>query len=208
MTPNPPRSSEARDSLSLVLVALMKGVVYQEDAPALWQGLLNQQARVREHVAVLALQLVLDEHEGYAWLRQQPTTEGGADVPRLVARRQLGYGVSLLLALLRKKLAETEATAGGGRLVLRREEILELVRLFLPEGTNEARMMDRLEADLAKVVELGFLRKLRGGDEAYEVRRILKAFVDAQWLDTFQQKLADYRAHLLAGLADENGVTP
>lgn len=208
MTPNPPRSSEVRDFLSPVLVALMKGVVYQESDSVLWQGLLNVQARVREHVAVLGLRLMLDEREGYAYLRQQPATEGGAEVPHLVARRQLGYGVSLLLALLRKKLAETEATAGGGRLVLRREDIFDLVRLFLPEGTNEARMMDRLDADLAKVVELGFLRKLRGGDEAYEVRRILKAFVDAQWLDTFQQKLADYRAHLHADLADETGVTP
>ena len=41
-----------------------------------------------------------------------------------------------------------------------------------------------------------------------EVRRILKAFVDAQWLDTFQQRLADYRAHLKAELTDENGATP
>jgi hypothetical protein len=208
MTPNAPRPSEACDSLSLVLVALMKGVVYQEGDITLWHALLNQQGRVREHVAVLGLQLVLDEPEGYAYLRQQPTAEGGAELPHLVPRRQLGYGVSLLLALLRKKLAETEATAGGGRLVLRREDILDLVRLFLPEGTNEARMMDRLDADIARVMELGFLRKLRGGEEAYEVRRILKAFVDAQWLDAFQQKLADYRAHLRADLPDENGATP
>ena len=54
----------------------------------------------------------------------------------------------------------------------------------------------------------GILRKLRGGDDAFEVRRILKAFVDAQWLDTFQQRLADYRAHLKAELTDENGATP
>ncbi|MCP3137096.1 DUF4194 domain-containing protein [Pyxidicoccus xibeiensis] len=191
-----------------MLVALMKGVVYQEGDAALWQGLLNVHERVREHVAVLGLRLVLDEAEGYAYLRQQPSAEGGAELPHLVPRRQLGYGVSLLLALLRKKLAESEATAGGGRLVLRREEIIDLVRLFLPDGTNEARMMDRVDADLAKVMELGFLRKLRGGDDAFEVRRILKAFVDAQWLDTFQQRLADYRAHLRGELTEENGATP
>lgn len=208
MTPNAPRPADSRDSLSLVLVALMKGVVYQEGDASLWHGLLNLQARVREHVTVLGLQLVLDESEGYAYLRQQPTAEGGAALPHLVARRQLGYGVSLLLVLLRKKLAESEATAGGPRLVLRREELLDLVRLFLPEGTNEARMVDRLDADIARVIELGFLRKLRGGDDAYEVRRILKAFVDAQWLDAFQQKLADYRAHLRAHLTEENGATP
>lgn len=202
MTPN----DNSCDSLSPVLVALMKGAVYQEGDAQLWNGLLNVQARVREHVAVLGLQLVLDEREGYAYLRQQPSSDSGTALPHLVARRQLGYGVSLLLALLRKKLAESEASGAGHRLVLRRAEIFDLVRLFLPEGTNEARLMDKLDADLTRIIELGFLRKLRGGDE-YEVRRILKAFVDAQWLDTFQQKLADYRAHLLAHLNDVTGAT-
>lgn len=189
-------STESSGSLSHVLVSLMKGVVYQENDPVLWQGLLQQQARVRDHMTVLGLQLVLDEPEGHAYLRQRPAAEGEPELPRLVARRQLSYGVSLLLALLRKKLVEADAAGGSPRLVLRREEILELVRMFLPDGTNEARVVDRLEADLAKVVDLGFLRRLRGEEEVFEVRRILKAFVDAQWLDTFEQRLAEYRAHI------------
>ena len=32
----------------------------------------------------------------------------------------------------------------------------------------------------------------------YEVRRILKAFVDAQWLAEFDARLADYQAQLAA----------
>lgn len=194
--------SGATQSLSYVLVSLMKGVVYQEGDPSLWQRLLELQGHVRDHVSVLGLQLVLDEVEGHAYLRQRPTAEGEPELPRLVARRQLSYGVSLLLALLRKKLVEADASGGGSRLVLRREELRELVRVFLPEGTNEARRMDRLDADIAKVVELGFLRELRESEDTFEVRRILKAFVDAQWLDAFEQRLADYRAHLAV---DEKG---
>ena len=38
--------------LSLVLIALMKGITSREDDPALWQSLLDLQARVREYVAV------------------------------------------------------------------------------------------------------------------------------------------------------------
>jgi hypothetical protein len=181
----------------------MKGVVYQESDPGLWQALLHLQAHVRDHVTTLGLQLMLDEAEGYAYLRQRPAAEGEPELPRLVPRRQLSYGVSLLLALLRKKLAEADSTGGGSRLVLRRDDILDMVRLFLPDGTNEARLVDRLDADIARVVELGFLRRLRDSDEAFEVRRILKAFVDAQWLGTFEQKLADYRAHLV----EEGGET-
>jgi hypothetical protein len=181
----------------------MKGVVYQESEPGLWQALLHLQGHVRDHVTTLGLQLMLDEAEGYAYLRQRPVAEGEPELPRLVPRRQLSYGVSLLLVLLRKKLAEADSTGGDSRLVLRRDDILDMVRLFLPEGTNEARLVDRLDADLARVMELGFLRRLRDSDETFEVRRILKAFVDAQWLGTFEQRLASYHAHL----TEEEGGT-
>jgi len=45
------------------------------------------------------------------------------------------------------------------------------------------------------VAKLGFLRALKGDGERYEVRRVLKAFVDAQWLEQLDTKLAEYRAH-------------
>jgi len=69
--------------------------------------------------------------------------------------------VSLLLALLRKKLAEFDAGGGDTRLVLGRDDIVELVRVFLPEGPNEARLIDQIETHINKVVELGFLTRLK-----------------------------------------------
>jgi hypothetical protein len=41
---------------------------------------------------------------------------------------------------------------------------------------------------------MGFLRRLRDPGDGFEVRRILKSFVDAQWLAGFDQRLQDYRA--------------
>lgn len=183
-------------SLSPALIALMKGVIYQENDPGLWQSLLALQARVRDHVVVLGLELMLDEAEGYAWLRSRPAVEGEAELPRLIAKRQLSFPVSLLLALLRKKLAEFDAGGGDTRLILSRDEVVELLRVFLPAGTNEARLTDQIDAHLNKIVELGFVRRLRGQEHLIEVRRILKAFVDAQWLGEYEQRLAEYRAHL------------
>jgi hypothetical protein len=182
--------------LSLVLIALMKGVTFAEADPVLWQSLLALQARVRDHIAVLGLELILDEAEGYAYLRQRATPEGETELPRLVPRRPLAYPVSLLLALLRKKLAEFDAASGEARLILGREDIIEMMRLFLPDTSNQARLMDRIDGYINRVVDLGFLRRLHGRDDRFEVRRILKAFVDAQWLDTFDQRLAAYREHL------------
>lgn len=173
----------------------MKGVTYQEDSPSIWQSLLNLQPRVREYVALLGLELILDEAEGYAYLRQRTPAEGEQELPRLVPRRQLSYPISLLLALLRKRLAEFDAGSGDARLIMSREDIVEMMRVFLPETANEARLMDRIDAHINKILEMGFLRKLRGQEDRFEVRRILKAFVDAQWLREFDQRLAEYRGY-------------
>src|SRR5258707_9642996 len=185
--------------LSLVLIALMRGFNSREDDPALWQSLLDLQARVREYAAVLGLELALDEAEGYAFLRQRTGLEGEMELPRLVARRQLGYSVSLMLALLRKKLAEFDAASGESRLILSADQIADLIRLFLADTANEARLMDRVDADIKRIVEIGFLRRLRGSEDRFEVRRILKSFVDAQWLGELERRLADYRAHITGG---------
>src|SRR5258706_8397747 len=90
---------EKHMNLSVLLIALMKGITTREDDPMLWQSLMELQSRVREYVAVLGLELVLDEAEGYAYLRQRAASPGEVELPRLVARRQLGDSVSLLLAL-------------------------------------------------------------------------------------------------------------
>lgn len=188
-------------SLSPVLVTLFKGVLYHDEAPDLWQDLLRLQPQVRDQAALFGLELRLDESEGHAYLRQRPAAEGEPELPRLVQRRQLGYSVSLLLVLLRKKLVEHDAGGADARLVLSQEQIAEMIRLFLPDSADEARLIDRLDTDINRVVELGFLRALRGQADRFEVRRILKAFVDAQWLSEFEQRLAEYRAW--AGEADD-----
>lgn len=189
------------DQLPVLAVTLLKGVLYREANERLWSSLLNLQSRVRDYVAILKLELALDEAEGYAYLRSSAVNEddAAAKVPRLVARRPLSFPVSLLLALLRKKLAEFDAS-GGIRLVLTRDDIVQLVAVFLPTGSNESRIVDQIETHLNKAVDLGFLRVLKasGSQPSYEVRRILKAFIDAQWLAEFDSRLESYRQQLLA----------
>lgn len=206
----------AAPDLSVLLISLLKGVLYRDDNERQWAALLNLQARVRDYVAVLNLELVLDEAEGYAFLKSRPEPaddDPTPRLPRLVARRPLSFSVSLMLALLRKKLAEFDAGGGETRLVLSRDDIVELVRVFLPDGPNEVRQIDQIETTINKVAELGFLQKLKTsggaatGPATYEVRRILKAFVDAQWLAEFDARLAAYQAQL-AGAADaKNGTS-
>lgn len=213
MAEQTPEAATAANDLSTLVIPLLKGVLYQESDAHQWNALLNLQARVRDYVIVLGLELVLDEAEGYAFLRSRAESDDGTapKQPRLVARRPLSFPVSLLLALLRKKLAEFDASGGETRLILSRDELVEIIRVFLPEGSNEAKLIDQIETHLNKIVELGFLRRLKaspgaqtGQPTAYEVRRILKAFIDAQWLAEFDARLAAYRAQLGAG---QGGMT-
>ncbi|MCU1568215.1 MAG: hypothetical protein JWQ56_3152 [Pseudarthrobacter sp.] len=193
-----PATAEAEtrtpEELPAVVTRLFKGVIYAENDEKLWQSLLGLTSHVRDYVSVLGLDLVLDEAEGYAFLRSKDDPDG--TLPRLIARRTLTFNVSLLLALLRRRMMEFDINSSEVRLIMTGQEIADMVSVFLPESSNEARVLDRLGTDIRKVVELGFLRNLKGQSDTYEVARILKAYVDAQWLEEFDARLADYRATL------------
>ena len=167
--------------LPFAVITLMKGVVYRDTHERAWKHLLQLQPRVRDYVEVLGLQVVIDEAEGYAFLRQRPSDEGETTepVPRLIPRRPLSFHVSLLLALLRKKLAEFDAQGGDTRLMLTRDQIAEMLRVFLLVMSNEARLIDKIDEHIGKVERLGFLRPAKNAEQTYEVRRVLKAISTA-----------------------------
>lgn len=174
------------------IIRLMQGVVYRESDEDTWVTLERLGASVRDHFATIGVDVVVDDAEGYAYLRSRPEAEGEEALPRLVRRRALTYNVSLLLVLLRKRLVEFETAGGDGRLVITTEQIVEMLRLFQAESTNDARVVDQAERTIGRAAELGFLRQLRGQRDHWEVRRILKAYVDAHALSDFAAKLREY----------------
>lgn len=187
------------NAVAAAIIKLMQGVVYRESDEDTWITLERLGGGVRDHFAAIGIDVVVDDAEGYAYLRSRPTEDGDDALPRLVRRRALTYNVSLLLVLLRKRLVEFETTGGDGRLVLSTDQIVDMLRLFQSESTNDARAVDQAEATIKKAAELGFLRQLRGQTDQWEVRRILKAYVDAQTLSDFAAKLREY-----AGVADDD----
>lgn len=190
-----PANSEHPPQAGPVLIQLFKGVLYREQHQALWQPLLDLQGMLRDYLGVIGLELLLDESEGYAFLRQRESDPDEPNpLPRLVQRRPLSYPLSLLCILLRKRLVEQDAGGGETRLVLGREQMVEMLRVYLAERGSEAKTVDYIQAQIAKAADYGFLRRLKGEGEHYEVQRILKALVDADWLADFEAKLAQYRA--------------
>jgi hypothetical protein len=185
------RSAEEH-AIAVAIIDLMRGVVYRESQEDVWAALDRHGAAVRDHFATIGVGVVVDDTEGYAYLHSLEPDADADPLPRLVRRRSLTYNVSLLLVLLRKRLVEFETTGGEGKLVLSRDQIVEMLRVFLAESTNEARVIDRVDYTVKQVAELGFLRPLRGQPNHWEVRRVLKAYVDAQILSDFAGKLREY----------------
>jgi len=180
-----------------ILVQLLKGVLYRDRHEALWQDLLGLRAVVRDYFAIVGLELVVDEAEGYAFLRQRDAEEedGGSSLPRLIPRRPLSYPQSLLCLLLRKRLVEQDAGGGETRVILSRAQIVDMMRVYLPDAGNEAKTVEQINRHINRIVDYGFLRPMKGEEERFEVRRILKALVTADWLSRLDERLADYRRH-------------
>ncbi len=179
-------------AVGAAIIRLMRGVVYREADEDSWLALQHQAAPIRDHFATIGVDVVLDDTEGYAYLRSVDDNEDDQTLPRLVKRRSLTYNVSLLLVLLRKRLVEFETSGSEGKLVLSRDQIVTMLRLFLADSNNEARVIDTVDTTIRRAADLGFLRALRSQSDHWEVRRILKAYVDAQTMSDFAAKLSDY----------------
>jgi hypothetical protein len=204
--------SPDEQAVGTAIIMLMREVVYRE-VPAherVWETLQRHRGAVADHFTAIAIDVVLDEAEGYAYLRSQEPEDGEETLPRLVRRRSLTYNVSLMLVLLRKRMVEFETTGDDGKLVLTRDQLVEMLRVFQATSSNEVRSIDQADRTISQVAELGFLRELRGQPGAWEVRRILKAYIDAQTLSDFAGRLADYAgasgtgASGVAGSSGEN----
>ncbi len=185
--------------MASAIIQLMRGVVYREDDEPTWTTLDRNPSGVRDHFATIGVDVIIDDAEGYAYLQTRLEADGEEPLPRLVHRRTLTYNLSLLL----KRLVEFETAGSEGKLVLSRDQIVEMLRLFLTESTNEARVVDQVDTTIRRAAELGFLRQLRPRTDQWEVRRILKAYVDAQTLSDFADKLAEY-AGAAPGQASRN----
>ena len=171
----------------------MKGVFDRVDNESAWEALVGSaHGSIVDYFDVIGLEPIIDETEGYAFLRQKESGEE-EPLPRLIPVRELGYKVSLLCVLLRRSIADFEMQSEDFRAIVTKEELVEQLTLFMPQTFDEVKLRRELETTIKKVEELGFLKKLRGEREHYEIRRSLKAFVDAQWLGDFEKKLQEYR---------------
>lgn len=185
-----------------VIIKLLQGILYHHDTKH-WGLLLEHPAAVRAYFAQIGVEVGIDEHEGFAYLHQpdltgeeeeQASDLPGGSLPRLARRIPLSYRATLLCVLLREELQRFDMSgAPSSRLIVSKTQIRDLMRPFLPERSDERRLLRQIDPVINQVARLGFLRELSGPDhDLYEVGRVLKAKIAADTLVEIKEKLQRY----------------
>ncbi|GAB3349183.1 hypothetical protein GCM10027566_05120 [Arachidicoccus ginsenosidivorans] len=176
---------------SLSLISLLKGIVYNHQKEV-WENLLQFEADIKNYFKDLSLEVYIDKTEGYSFLRQYEWEDEpeGAQLPKLIEKRQLSYQISLLCLILRKYMLEQDAQGGAVRVIITEPDIINRARLYLPAAEDEAKQQDKIVSAIKKVIELGFLRKI--GSNEYEIHRIIKGFINAEVIESTLNALQKY----------------
>jgi len=179
-----------------VFIKLLKGPVeYVEKST--WEKLLQYKAELTTFLLQLGLTLILDEQDGYAYIRHTITEEEDNTVT-WVQRRSLTYEESVMLVLLREMMAEFEVSEATTReLIKKRREIKEYAELFFKENASRVKFLKEIDRLIDKAEENGFLDKTENHDIAdeqkFRIKKIIKARVSSEELDQFYQQLQQYK---------------
>lgn len=177
---------------SYAAVRLLQGVVYYDEDRA-WNLVLTSRSQLEAYFARIGLALVVDEAEGYAFVRQWSDDErpsGYEDLPRLVRRVPIGYGPTVLAILLRDELRRFEEDdVHNERCVVEQEGVFEQWKTFFPPQHDEVKQRKEFTSAMKKLEELGFARQFGDSPESWEVRRILKAKLPAAELERLKEQL-------------------
>ena len=196
-------SQQQQTEKSSLQVRLLKGPIYRAKQRDLWQCLERDQYLIREYFQQIGLALILEPAEGYAYLKQmdfetpeeltnKQTNKTGFEIPRLITRRALSFGHTLLIVLLRKRLAEHDSEDSSPRLIVSRSEIHQWLQPYYPTVSNEIKQRRDLDGLIKKVIEMGFLNTLINHQDDFEVQRIIKAMVNEEEIASILEKLDDY----------------
>lgn len=183
-----------------VAVRLLQGVVYHDDNADTWECLLRSVSQLTDYFAKIGLQLIVDEADAMAYLRQPEDDEIAPEsdhVPRLFRRSPLTYEATLLCVLLRDELRQfEEEDVQNERCVLAQSELLSVWQAFFPEA-SDARSADSvklnrtLTAALRKLEDLKFVRQFEKEPPSWEVRRIIKARLPLAELERLRESLVE-----------------
>jgi hypothetical protein len=179
-----------------VVVKLLKGPLEYVDK-GIWEKLLQHKVELTGFLQQLGLHLVLDEQDGFAFVKHALSEDDEAYVS-WVQRRSYTYEESIMLVLLREMMAEFEVSEATTReLIKKRREIKEYAELHFKEGASRIKFLKEIDRLIDKMEENDFLHKIENHEVAdeqrFRIRKIIKAKVDSEVLDNFHQQLTAHQ---------------
>jgi Domain of unknown function (DUF4194) len=180
-----------------VVLKLLQNPLFSDETTS-WNLLLAYLTPVQEYFARIGLEVRVLEEDGYAYLHQPALEDDEGQsiaLPRLTRRDRLTYSTTLLCVLLREWLDQFESThLDAGKCTITDDQMRELLIPFLPTRTDERALQRRIDATIERLIDLGFLKRMPNTEKPayFEVRRILKAKIDAEKLAEIKEKLARY----------------
>lgn len=177
---------------SEAVVTLLKGIVSEAADTKIWNTILEQKVYIEDYVSKIGLRLIVHNQDGYAYLKQIDYENDEKSIPRLISRRQLKYLTSLIMVLLRKELMELDKNSDSGRYVIYKSAIIEKMRPYLKDTNDEAKQRKEIETEINNIEKMGFIKLLKHSKDEYEIMPLLRGFIDAQWMQEFDDKLKTY----------------
>jgi hypothetical protein len=144
----------------------------------------------------IALELIVDKRDGYAYLKQLELDDMGNTIG-LIRRMPLSYELTLICVLLREWLQEFEVNdLETANLYITPKQFRERLEMFFKEKANEVKFIKELNKYLDSCEKMGFLKLVRPDaanpdEHTYEVRRIIKARITNEELLRFKAQLED-----------------
>ncbi|MAM33791.1 MAG: hypothetical protein CMI36_16450 [Owenweeksia sp.] len=178
-----------------VAIKLLQGAVF-EDQTDLWNEVIQYQVPLIQYFEKIALDLVVDKRDGYAYLKQKPLDDTGTTIG-LIRRIPLTYELTLVCVFLRDWLHEFEANdMETANLYITIREFRERLELFFKDRANEVKFIRDLKRHIESCVSMDFLKLVHNDpanpdEDRYEVKRIIKARVTLDELTYFKQQLED-----------------
>ncbi|TWT81355.1 hypothetical protein CA13_28070 [Planctomycetes bacterium CA13] len=174
-------------------VRLLQGIVYHDDAGNAWDCILSGATPLSDYFARIGLLLIVNEEDGFAYLRQiEPETlpPDYPSIPKLFRSVRLTFEASLLCVLLREELRRFEEEIHrDSRCVVLQSSLLKIWQTLVPGEEDDVRASRSLGGQLRKLEELKFVRQFEKEPASWEVRRILKARLPLQELERLRLDL-------------------
>ncbi|MGN0907550.1 MAG: DUF4194 domain-containing protein [Bullifex sp.] len=184
---------------SAAAVKLLKGPVYESEDRKTWGIISRCRENLEDYFRVIGLHVVTEEEDGYAYLEQvkdavekgmENEDEAAEDLPRLIRKIPFSYPVSMLLVLLRQEWEKFASSMNESQYpILRKSEIMGLMRSFLKEAADQTRFSDDADRMIRQLVQLTYLRtdevltSARISDDAeFEISPIIKSKIDVGFM--------------------------